>query len=78
MQRTAVFQRIDRMRFEVGPNRNQLTAIGNAVRCNAAYRSWGVEAAAAAPTHAGRRTGESKTVGQISRSVAQAKYAHPK
>jgi hypothetical protein len=60
MQRTVALQRIDRMRFDVGPESNQLTAIGNSVDGFAEVHSRGVEAAVAASTHAGHKEGEEK------------------
>jgi len=53
MQRTAVLRRIDRMRPNVGPKSNQLTASGNSAHEHAGIDSRGVEAAVAASTHAG-------------------------
>jgi hypothetical protein len=53
MQRTAALQRIDKMRFDVRPKSNQLTAIGNSTDSFFTDDSRGVEVAFAASTHAG-------------------------
>jgi len=58
MQRAVALRRIDRMRHNVGPKNNQLTAIGNAMDGFAAVHSRGVEAATAASTHAGLNEAE--------------------
>ena len=58
MQRAAALRRIDRMRFDVRPKSNQLTAIGNSTHGFAEVHSRGVEAALAASTHAGRKEAE--------------------
>lgn len=57
MPRAVAPQRIDRLRFNVGPNSNQLTALGNTFGFPAAG-SRGVEAATAASTHAGHKEAE--------------------
>jgi hypothetical protein len=53
MQRAAALSRIDRVRFNVGPKSNQLTALGNTMCDFPMNDSRGVEAASAASTHAG-------------------------
>jgi len=58
MQRTVAPSRIEKMRFNVVLEINQLKVIRNALNDYfAAVRSRGVEAAAAASTHAGHRVG---------------------
>ena len=59
MQRTAALSRIEKMRFDVGLEINQLTAIRNAMADYfAAVHSRGVEAATAASTRAGNNGAE--------------------
>lgn len=60
MQPTAALQRIDEMRFDVGPESNQLTAPGNTMCGFPEDDSRGVEAATAASTHAGHKMEEEK------------------
>jgi hypothetical protein len=55
MQRAAALQRIIKMRFNVWPEINQLTARGNSLHRISAIHSRGVEAAVAASTHAGHK-----------------------
>ena len=56
MQRAAATSRIEKMRFNVGPEINQLTAIRNAmIDYFSTVHSRGVEAAAAASTRAGHK-----------------------
>ncbi len=56
MQRNAALSRIEKMRFDVGLEINQLKAIRNAMDDYfAAVHSRGVEAATAASTHAGHK-----------------------
>jgi len=55
MQHTAALQKIDGMKFHVGPKTNQLTAFEDAMRRFTAVRSRRVEAAMPASTHAGHQ-----------------------
>ena len=45
MQRAVATSRIEKMRFNLGPMTNQLTAIGNSMQSSVALDSQGVEAA---------------------------------
>jgi len=53
MQRAAALQRIEAMRFNVGPESHRPVAIGNAIHGHTAVRPRRVEAARAATTHGG-------------------------
>jgi hypothetical protein len=55
MQRTAALSRIEEVRFNVGPKSHQPTTLGNMTCDFPADDSRGVEAATAAPTHAGHK-----------------------
>jgi len=56
MQRTAALQeKFEMLIFDVGPNNNQFTAIGNLVHAIAAVHSRRVEAAFAASTLTGQK-----------------------
>jgi len=56
MQHAAALQeKFEMLIFDVGPNNNQFTAIGNLVHAIAAVHSRRVGAAFAASTHAGQK-----------------------
>ena len=58
MQSTAALSRIEKMRFNIRPKINQLTALVDPMRICFADHSCGVEAASAASAHAGRKVKE--------------------
>ena len=60
MQSTAVLQKIDGMRFNVGPMSNQLTALGDKKCGFSEDDSRGVGAAAAASAHTGHTEANGK------------------
>jgi hypothetical protein len=58
MERATALPGIEMFRFNVGPKSNQLTALGSTMHGFPADDSRGVEAAAAASTHAGHKEAE--------------------